>query len=100
MWGNMGFQPQPVTVSRRIAPPLAAAKLHVIVSDHADSQLMALVIGIVHRIMTVPVKQYTVRELGIRAASILLLEVRVCEPNVPTPAKIKAPDPLRETTAT
>lgn len=74
MWGNMRFQPQPVTVSRRIAPPLAAAKLHVIVSDHADSQLMAFVMGIVHRIMTVPVKQYTVREPGIRAAPILMMD--------------------------
>jgi hypothetical protein len=48
MWGNTGFRPEPVTVSRRITPLPAAAKLHVIVSDHADSQLMALVMGIMH----------------------------------------------------
>ena len=48
MLGNTGSQPQPVTVSRRIPPLPAAAKLHLSVSDHADSQLMAYVIGIVH----------------------------------------------------
>jgi hypothetical protein len=35
---KMALQEQLVTVRKRIAPPPAAAKLHVIVSDHAASQ--------------------------------------------------------------
>ena len=34
----MGFQAPAVTVRRRIAPPPAAAKLHVTVFDHAAAQ--------------------------------------------------------------
>ena len=74
MWGNMGFQQQPVAVRRRITPPPAAAKLHMIVSDYADSQLIALVMDTAHRIMAVPVKQYTIREPGVRAVPILMMD--------------------------
>ena len=74
MWGNMGLQQQPVAVRRRIAPPPAAAKLYMIVSDYADSQLIALVMDTTHRIMTVPVKHYTIREPGVRAVPILMMD--------------------------